>query len=87
MMYIILTYDVNQKRVSKVHKLIKQYLNWIQNSVFEGEIRESKLKELLEKLNRITKEEDKLIYFETPTIKNIIIKDLHNNVKKLENIY
>ena len=27
-------------------KLCRQYLNWIQNSVFEGEITDSKLKEL-----------------------------------------
>ncbi|MFB6306786.1 MAG: CRISPR-associated endonuclease Cas2, partial [Flavobacteriales bacterium] len=28
-------------------KLCRQYLNWIQNSVFEGEITEVKLKELI----------------------------------------
>jgi CRISPR-associated protein Cas2 len=45
-MYIILVYDINVKRVGKMLKLCRQYLNWIQNSVFEGEISESKLKEL-----------------------------------------
>ncbi len=37
-MYVIVTYDVNEKRVNKVCKKLKEYLNWTQNSVFEGEI-------------------------------------------------
>ncbi len=37
-MYYILVYDIKEKRVQKVHKLVKRYLNWVQNSVFEGEL-------------------------------------------------
>jgi CRISPR-associated protein Cas2 len=46
-MYCILVYDVGEKRVAKMLKLCRRYLNWIQNSVFEGEITELKLKELV----------------------------------------
>jgi CRISPR-associated protein Cas2 len=46
-MYCILVYDVGEKRVGKMLKLCRRYLNWIQNSVFEGEITELKLKELV----------------------------------------
>jgi CRISPR-associated endonuclease Cas2 len=46
-MYVILVYDFGEKRVNKMLKLCRKYLNWIQNSVFEGEISEAKLKELL----------------------------------------
>lgn len=52
-MYIILVYDIGEKRVGKMLKLCRQYLNWIQNSVFEGEITEVKLKELLAKARDI----------------------------------
>lgn len=45
-MYVILVYDVAQKRVGKMLKLCRQYLCWIQNSVFEGELSEAKLREL-----------------------------------------
>jgi CRISPR-associated protein Cas2 len=45
-MYVILVYDVGQKRVGKMLKLCRKYLNWIQNSVFEGEITHVKLEEL-----------------------------------------
>ena len=52
-MYVILVYDIGEKRVSKMLKLCRKYLNWIQNSVFEGEITEVKLKEMLSKARTI----------------------------------
>ena len=45
-MYVILIYDVAEKRAGKMLKLCRQYLCWIQNSVFEGELSEVKLREL-----------------------------------------
>lgn len=63
-MYVIAVYDVNQKRVGKMLKLCRQYLNWIQNSVFEGEITEVKLKQLIAASKKIMDtEEDSLIIF------------------------
>ena len=52
-MYVILVYDIGEKRVGKMLKLCRRYLNWIQNSVFEGEISEVKLKELYTRANSI----------------------------------
>ncbi len=64
MMYIIAVYDVGEKRVAKMLKLCRQYLNWIQNSVFEGELTEVQLKELKYKAQDIMKEdEDSFIIF------------------------
>ena len=63
-MYVILVYDVNEKRVGKMLKLCRRYMNWIQNSVFEGELTEVKLKELILEARRIMKiETDSLIIF------------------------
>ena len=65
-MYIILVYDIGEKRVGKMLKLCRKYLNWIQNSVFEGEISEVKLKELISKAKLIMDEDkDSLIIFKT----------------------
>jgi len=65
-MYIILVYDIGEKRVGKMLKLCRKYLNWIQNSVFEGEITEVKLKELISKSKLIMNEEyDSIIIFKT----------------------
>lgn len=51
-MFVILVYDVKQKRVSVVHKICKKYLHPIQNSVFEGDITRKKLKDLQNELMR-----------------------------------
>lgn len=63
-MYVIIVYDCGEKRVGKMLKLCRQYLHWIQNSVFEGEISEVKLKELILKAQAImNKNEDSIIIF------------------------
>ncbi|MGX7689093.1 CRISPR-associated endonuclease Cas2 [Flectobacillus sp. BAB-3569] len=65
-MYVILVYDMGEKRVSKMMKHCRKYLNWIQNSVFEGEITEVKLKELEIGARKIMNEnEDSLIIFKS----------------------
>jgi CRISPR-associated protein Cas2 len=64
-MYVIIVYDVEQKRVSKMCKKLREYLIWIQNSVFEGEITEGKLVELKSEINKIiNKDIDSVIIFE-----------------------
>ena len=45
-MYIVLVYDIGEKRVVKMLKLCRRYVNWIQNSVFEGEISQVQLDQL-----------------------------------------
>jgi len=63
-MYVILVYDVEEKRVAKALKTCREYLNWIQNSVFEGELTEGKLKELKLRLKKILdKEVDSVLIF------------------------
>jgi len=65
-MYVIAVYDIGEKRVGKMLKLMRRYLNWIQNSVFEGEISEVKLKELILEAKSIMKEDyDSLIFFKS----------------------
>jgi len=65
-MYVILVYDVEQKRVGKMLKLCRRYVNWIQNSVFEGELTDVKLKELLNEVSKImNKEKDSIIIFKS----------------------
>lgn len=42
-MYVLIVSVVSVERVVKVHKLLKQFLHWRQNSVFEGELTESQI--------------------------------------------
>ena len=63
-MYIIAVYDCGEKRVVKMLKLFRKYLNWIQNSVFEGELSEVQLKELkIEAAKIMDKSYDSVIFF------------------------
>lgn len=63
-MYVILVYDMGEDRVVKMLKLCRRYLNWIQNSVFEGAITPVKLKELIEEAKQIMNlQYDSLIIF------------------------
>lgn len=63
-MYVILVYDMGEKRVGKMLKLCRQYLNWVQNSVFEGDLSEAKLRELTTKIKSLMDaSEDSIILF------------------------
>jgi len=65
-MYVILIYDIEEKRVAKMLKLCRRYLNWIQNSVFEGELTDTKLKQLLAEAKAIIdSDKDSMIVFKS----------------------
>jgi CRISPR-associated protein Cas2 len=44
--FVLLVYDVNMKRVTKVLKIGRKYLNHVQNSVLEGELSFAQYKRL-----------------------------------------
>lgn len=57
--YIILFYDVGEKRVQKVFKICKKYLSHFQLSVFRGEISQANIIRLKNELSSvIDKEKD-----------------------------
>ncbi len=60
-MYVVIAYDVNVERVNKVKKFLRKYLNWVQNSLFEGELSEADLEEVKMGLRRIIDEETDMI--------------------------
>jgi len=63
-MFVILVYDVNVKRTAKVLKKCREYLTWVQNSVFEGEISKANLYKLKSELRRLINEkEDSVIIY------------------------
>jgi CRISPR-associated protein Cas2 len=63
-MFVIVVYDVGEKRVAKALKTCRKYLNWVQNSVFEGEISKASLKRLkLELKKLIHDDEDSVIFY------------------------
>ena len=64
-MYLILVYDIKLERVNKVMKICRQYLDHVQNSVFEGEITSAGFRELKNKISAaINKKYDSIIIYE-----------------------
>lgn len=71
-MFVILTYDIEEKRINRVRKTLKKYLTWTQNSVFEGEITEGKLHKCLSEINNfIDKKYDSVYVYRVKISKNI----------------
>jgi CRISPR-associated protein Cas2 len=63
-LYVIVVYDVGIERVDSVRHILKRYLTWIQNSVFEGEISMGKLEEMRILISYIiNKEKDSVIVY------------------------
>jgi len=63
-MYVIIVYDVEEKRVAKVCKFLRGYLHWVQNSVFEGELSDGKFKEVQIGLKkRIKADKDSILFY------------------------
>ncbi len=57
-MFVILYYDVNEKRCTKMLKTCRKYLQWVQNSVFEGEVSKAGFESMEYELKNIIKEKE-----------------------------
>lgn len=62
-MYVICTYDVEEKRCNKVMKILRKYLFHIQKSVFDGTLTPKQFEDLKEEVNNVITENDSVIYF------------------------
>jgi len=83
-MFVILVYDVEEKRVAKALKKCRKYLNWVQNSVFEGELTTATLFKLKsELLDIIDVKKDSVVLYEFRSMnyseRNVIGIDKRND--------
>ncbi|GHV33584.1 CRISPR-associated protein Cas2 [Synergistales bacterium] len=56
-MFVLMFYDVGEKRVAKVLKTARRYLTWIQNSVLEGELSPAQFESLKIDVKKILKDD------------------------------
>ncbi|MEG8945778.1 CRISPR-associated endonuclease Cas2 [Rosettibacter firmus] len=63
--FYIAVYDIaSNKRLQKVLNTLRKYMNWVQNSAFEGELTAKQFHSLKEELNQIiNKEKDSIIFY------------------------
>jgi len=64
-MYIIMVYDVNVNRVTRVLKIGRRYLTWIQNSVLEGELTPAQFARLKRDVGKVIDEQEDSVLFYT----------------------
>ena len=63
-MFVIMAYDIGVERVAKVLKIGRKYLNWVQNSLLEGELTVAQLERLKSELKKtLDSEEDSVIFY------------------------
>lgn len=63
-MFVIMIYDVGEKRVNKILKIGRRYLNWVQNSVLEGDLSPAVFAQLKSDVGKkIDKEYDSVIFY------------------------
>lgn len=74
--YVVIVYDVAVGRVNDVRKFLRQYLKWVQNSAFEGELTEGELEKVKIGLKRLIKEEEDSVLFYMASSKKWIRKDV-----------
>lgn len=55
-MKVIVTYDVAAERIPRVRSVLRKYLLWVQNSVFEGELDRWRLNDMIVELTRVMDE-------------------------------
>lgn len=86
-MFVILTYDVEVKRVNRVRKLLKKYLTWTQNSVFEGEISQGKLNQCLAEIENIIDKSYDSIYIYNVKSSKFISKEILGENKNFDELF
>jgi CRISPR-associated protein Cas2 len=81
-MYVIIVYDVGIDRINNIRKFLKRFLNWIQNSVFEGEITESQLIRIENYLNKNTEQDYDFIKIYILSSNKYLKMDVIGTIKK-----
>ena len=62
-MFVLMAYDASSKRVGRILRTARRYLNWVQNSVLDGEITAGALKALKRELGEIIDPEHDSVLF------------------------
>jgi CRISPR-associated protein Cas2 len=83
-MFIVVFYDVPAKRTEKYRKLLSRYLNWMQNSVFSGDLTETLYKKMRRDIQQIFEKDDNLAFVTTANRHNMKVELLENGHSKMD---
>jgi CRISPR-associated protein Cas2 len=86
--YLLIVYDVDVERVNKVHKFLKLFLHWRQNSVFEGEVSISQFKKIKSGIKEIVnKDKDSILIYNLKDRKNFKLEVIGIEKNPIEFIF
>lgn len=60
---MIVVYDVGIERLNRVRTFLKQYLNWVQNSVLEGELTKAEYLKVQSQVKQLINEDEDSVFF------------------------
>lgn len=76
-MFVILSYDVSEKRVGKMAKIAKKYLCPIQRSVYNGFLTKIQLEKMKRELyNQADASQDKIVIYKIEDLNAMIIDEM-----------
>ena len=82
-MYTIIVYDIAEERISRVRKYLKRFLNWVQNSAFEGELSVGQIETVKAGLGEIIDPNEDSVYFYVARDKKWLKKEVLGQNKNL----
>lgn len=63
-MFVVISYDISEdKRRTKIHKILKSYGQWMQFSVFECDLTDTQYAKLRSRLRKLIKDDQDSIRF------------------------
>ena len=85
-MFLIIVYDTDKKNCAKLHKSLKKYLFWNQNSVFEGNVTKSQYMEIKHILNEKRAKNSHIVLYSMENDKLLKKEELGEGKGNTENI-
>ena len=82
MVFVIIVYDVRQDRVTHIHKFLKGYLHWKQNSVFEGRLSKGELSTVIGGITDIIDPEYDMVYIYEAELEKYLTKTILGTPKR-----
>lgn len=86
-MYVIIVYDAGIERLNKIRIFLKQYMNWVQNSVFEGELTKAEFTKIILRLKQlIDKDKDCIFIYHVRDKKYLQVEELGTRKSEVDSI-
>ena len=74
---MVIVYDIGVERINKVRSFLREYMNWVQNSVFEGELTKAEFVKIKSRLKELIEESsDHIIFYSSRDKKYLGIENL-----------